>query len=67
MARQMALGEAHTFAEWDEASAPGLEAPGYSVQEGYVHVPSTPGFGLVLDDALFGRAIERDGFVLTAD
>ena len=35
--------ERYTFAEWDEASAPGLEAPGYSVQEGYVHIPSTPG------------------------
>ncbi len=59
--------ERYTFAEWDEASATGLEAPGYSVQEGFVHVPPTPGFGLVLDDATFRRAIDVDGFVLLAE
>jgi L-alanine-DL-glutamate epimerase-like enolase superfamily enzyme len=56
--------ERYTYAEWDEATAPGLDAPGYAVQEGYVHVPSTPGFGLVLDDTIFRRAVEADGFTL---
>ena len=59
--------ERYTFAEWDEATAPGLDAPGYRVQEGYVHIPPTPGFGLVLDDAVFRRAVEADGFVLLAE
>jgi L-alanine-DL-glutamate epimerase-like enolase superfamily enzyme len=58
--------ERYTFAEWDEATAPGLEAPGYSVQDGHVHIPPTPGFGLTLDDAIFRRALEADGFELRA-
>jgi L-rhamnonate dehydratase len=59
--------ERYTFAEWDEATAPGLDAPGYRVQEGCVHVPPTPGFGLVLENAVFRRAVKADGFVLSAD
>jgi L-rhamnonate dehydratase len=49
------------FVEWDEASTPGLDAPGYAIEEGCVRVPATPGFGLTLDDAIFQRAVESGG------
>ncbi|GCE23372.1 enolase C-terminal domain-like protein [Dictyobacter kobayashii] len=52
------------YLEWDEATTPGLDAPGYSLQEGLVHVPHTPGFGLTLDDALFSQARDEAGFAL---
>jgi L-alanine-DL-glutamate epimerase-like enolase superfamily enzyme len=54
------------FVEWDEAATPGLEAPGYAIVDGWVHVPATPGFGLVLDDALFRRVVEATGFRVAA-
>jgi L-alanine-DL-glutamate epimerase-like enolase superfamily enzyme len=50
------------FVEWDEATTPGLEAPGYGVEDGWVRVPDTPGFGLQLDEKVFQRAVEADGF-----
>ncbi len=50
------------YVEWDEASVTGLDAPGYVIEDGMVTVPDTPGFGLALDDALFQRAVARDGF-----
>jgi L-alanine-DL-glutamate epimerase-like enolase superfamily enzyme len=51
-----------TYVEWDEATTPGLDAPGYAIHEGWVTVPDTPGFGLVLDDTRFRRAVEASGF-----
>ncbi len=51
-----------TYAEWDEARVPGLEAPGYVVDAGKVLIPETPGFGLRLDDDLFRQAVETEGF-----
>lgn len=50
------------FAEWDEASTPGVEAAGYRVEEGCVVVPDHPGFGLALDAALFEQAVRQDGY-----
>ena len=50
------------FAEWDEATTPGIEAPGYAVVDGYAQVPSAPGFGLALDEDVFGRAVRESGF-----
>ncbi|HLJ57067.1 MAG TPA: enolase C-terminal domain-like protein [Chthonomonadaceae bacterium] len=41
------------YAEWDEASTPGIGAAGYAIEEGFVHVPETPGFGLELDEQAF--------------
>lgn len=52
------------FAEWDEVTTPGIEAPDYVVKEGRVHVSSAPGFGLELDEARFARAVEASGFSL---
>lgn len=54
-----------TYVEWDEATVSGLDAPGYSIQDGWVYVPDTPGFGLELDDAHFRRRVETEGFALS--
>jgi len=56
--------ERFEFAEWDEATVPGLGASAYGIRAGYVEVPSLPGFGLTLDDELFGRAVAENGFVV---
>ena len=54
------------FVEWDEATTPGIDGSAYVVREGRVTLPDAPGFGLQLDDAVFGRAVAADGFVLEA-
>ena len=54
-----------TFAEWDEVTTPGLDAPGYAIHDGWVSVPAAPGFGLELDEAVFRRAVEVGGFSLS--
>lgn len=53
-----------TFVEWDEARTPGIAAAGYVVEEGQVIVPSTPGFGMTLDEDAFQRAVTSNGFVV---
>jgi L-rhamnonate dehydratase len=55
-----------TYVEWDEATVAGVEAPGYELRDGWVHVPDAPGFGLELDDLTFRRAVEAHGFAVTA-
>ena len=50
------------YVEWDEATTPGLDASGYSICDGSVSVPDTPGFGLTLDETVFQRAVEANGF-----
>lgn len=50
-----------TFIEWDEATTPGLEAPGYIIEAGKLHIPNTPGFGLVLDEDRFREAVAANG------
>jgi L-rhamnonate dehydratase len=52
------------FAEWDAASAPEIDASGYTIEEGWVSVPAAPGFGIGLDEAGFRAAVERAGFRL---
>jgi L-alanine-DL-glutamate epimerase-like enolase superfamily enzyme len=56
-----------TFVEWDEATTPGIDAPGYRVEEGRVHIPDAPGFGLILDDEIFARAVAANGYAVTMD
>ncbi len=53
------------YVEWDDAFVPGLDASGYSVEDGMSRVPDTPGFGLSLDEALFQRAVTDNGFTAT--
>ena len=50
------------YVEWDEASTPGLSAPGYHIENGYLHVPATPGFGLEMDEERFARAVAEAGY-----
>jgi L-alanine-DL-glutamate epimerase-like enolase superfamily enzyme len=54
-----------TYAEWDEAEVPGLDASAYAIKAGKVSVPDTPGFGLHLDEDIFHRAVETGGFRCT--
>jgi hypothetical protein len=50
-----------TYVEWDEATTEGLDTSGYAVHEGFVSIPSAPGFGLALDEAAFQRAVANGG------
>jgi L-rhamnonate dehydratase len=58
--------ERFTYVEWDEAATPGIDASGYAIDDGWVALPQTPGFGLALDGDAFERAVARDGFSRTA-
>jgi L-alanine-DL-glutamate epimerase-like enolase superfamily enzyme len=50
------------YAEWDEATTPGLDASDYAIRDGLVHVPARPGFGMALDESVFRRAVQANGF-----
>ena len=54
------------FTEWDEADTPGLDDSGYSISDGLVSVPNSPGFGLNLDEDIYTRAVQENGFVVRA-
>jgi len=56
--------EGFLFVEWDEAQVPGIDASGFTVQDGKVAVPSTPGFGLLVDDAYFERCVRDKGWIV---
>lgn len=58
--------EGFTYVEWDEATCPALDSSAYQVEEGWVTLPNTPGFGLGLDDAAFRQAVVANGFDLSA-
>ncbi|HEX4208573.1 MAG TPA: enolase C-terminal domain-like protein [Ktedonobacteraceae bacterium] len=53
------------YVEWDEATTAGLDTSGYSIAEGQVMVPASPGFGLTLDEGIFRRAVADAGYTLT--
>ena len=52
------------FIEWDECTTPGLDGSAYKVEEGYVRMPDTPGFGLTLDEQRFQQAVASNGFTV---
>ena len=54
------------FAEWDEADTAGLDDSGYSISDGLVNVPDSPGFGLNLDEEIYARAVKENGFDVRA-
>ncbi|MEZ4713471.1 MAG: enolase C-terminal domain-like protein [Caldilineaceae bacterium] len=54
--------EQFLFVEWDEATTPGIAAPGYAIENGHVTIPDSPGFGLVLDEERFAHAVGNGGF-----
>ena len=51
------------WAEWDEATVPGVDSSAYTVDDGFVTLPDAPGFALTVDDGAFRRAVETTGFV----
>ena len=51
-----------TFAEWDQIDLDGLDSSGYAIHEGRVQMPDAPGFGLRLDETIFARSVESEGF-----
>lgn len=61
-----AVVDGFTFVEWDEATTPALSAPDYVVDNGTVMIPATPGFGLVLDDELFQKSVQEQGYRVEA-
>jgi L-alanine-DL-glutamate epimerase-like enolase superfamily enzyme len=50
-----------SYAEWDEAKTDGLDTSAYELRDGRIRLPNLPGFGLKLDEAVFGRAVVREG------
>ena len=54
------------FVEWDHATTPGLDDSGYSISNGYVNIPQSPGFGLNLDEAPYQKAKAENGFEVRA-
>jgi L-rhamnonate dehydratase len=48
--------------EWDETDVPGLCAPGYRIHDGWLSIPDTPGFGLELDEQVYWRAVDQNGY-----
>ena len=53
--------EHFAFVEWDEATTPGLDTSAYTIKDGLVAVPNTPGFGLSLDEDRFKFAVRTSG------
>jgi L-rhamnonate dehydratase len=47
--------------EWDEATTDGLDTSAYSIDNGYLQVPNSPGFGLKLDEETFRDAVKHNG------
>ena len=56
--------EGFEFVEWDEAAVPGMDASAYRVVEGIVHVSDVPEFGLRMDEGVFARVVQENGFVV---
>jgi L-alanine-DL-glutamate epimerase-like enolase superfamily enzyme len=50
--------------EWDEADTPGVGGSAYAIFKGIVKMPGLPGFGLGLDEAVYARAVEENGFAV---
>lgn len=51
------------FVEWDHADVNGLDGSAYRIEDGFVTIPDLPGFGLRLDDEVFGLIRRESGWV----
>jgi len=51
----------YTLLEWDEAQTEGLDTSAYSIVNGHLEVPDSPGFGLCLDEDLFTTTAQLNG------
>lgn len=58
--------EGFMFVEWDQAEIPGIDTSGYSVNEGSIVLPSTPGFGLHIDEANYESKLREHGWIVKA-
>ncbi|MDR6552617.1 enolase C-terminal domain-like protein [Paenibacillus qinlingensis] len=56
--------EGFMFVEWDEAQIPGIDTSGYRIKEGKISVPSSPGFGLHIDDANYENKVRAYGWTV---
>lgn len=54
-----------TMVEWDDVTTDGIDTSAYSIQDGWVQIPNASGFGMTLDDTIFQKAIDNNGFRLT--
>lgn len=54
------------FVEWDHATVPGIDDSVYTIVDGYIQMPALPGFGLSLDETLYQKAVEENGFMVCA-
>lgn len=52
------------FVEWDHADVNGLDGSAYRIEDGFVTIPDLPGFGLQLDDEVFGLIRRESGWVV---
>ena len=50
------------FVEYDDITIEGMDVSGYRIENGEIHVPATPGFGIVFDDELVTYLIKRSGW-----
>ncbi|MDF2723039.1 MAG: enolase superfamily enzyme related to L-alanine-DL-glutamate epimerase [Paenibacillus sp.] len=55
------------FVEWDHADVNGLDGSAYRIKDGFVTLPDAPGFGLQLDEAVFGRIRSESGWLVKRD
>lgn len=58
------FGAGVNFVEWDVADFAELDASAWVIDDGWINVPATPGFGLELDHNAFDAAVTRTGFTL---
>jgi L-rhamnonate dehydratase len=56
--------EGFMFVEWDEAQIPGIDTSGYTIKDGKISVPSTPGFGLHIDEANYESQVRDSGWAV---
>lgn len=50
------------FVEWDAIQVEGIDGSVYSIDNGMLHVPAGPGFGLELDDGHYGKKVAENGW-----
>jgi L-rhamnonate dehydratase len=52
------------FVEWDDHRIEGIDTSAYRLNNGLVHVPDLPGFGIELDPAFFEKRVTETGWTL---
>jgi L-alanine-DL-glutamate epimerase-like enolase superfamily enzyme len=52
------------FVEYDDITIEGMDVSGYRIANGEIHIPGTPGFGIVFDDELVTNLSKQSGWSL---